>query len=200
MCNSKKLELFLDLGDIPKVDRYLTSEELNKTEPFYPLTVYLCKDCGLAQLGFIVPASELYDENYAYESSTTKNRRENHNQLAEYICNTFKIKNNSLIVDIGSNVGILLEYFKDLGMKVLGVDASANIVEKANRKGIQTILAFALNLGLRRITAEFEEGNTAMEKVLIKLGFQKESTPIASRIKNGQPINTVKYFLLIGPA
>jgi 2-polyprenyl-3-methyl-5-hydroxy-6-metoxy-1,4-benzoquinol methylase len=130
------------LGNIPKVDRFLTSEELNETEPFYPLTVYLCKDCGLAQLGFIVPASELYDKNYAYESSTTKNRRKNHNQLAEYVCKTFKIKNNSLVVDIGSNVGVLLDCFKNLGMKVLGVDASSNIVDKANQNGIETILGF----------------------------------------------------------
>ena len=108
MCQSDKLELFLDLGDIPKVDRFLSTDELNKPELSYPLTVYLCKDCGLVQLGFIVPASELYNEHYAYESSTTKNRRENHNQLAEYICSTFNIKNDSLVVDVGSNVGVLL--------------------------------------------------------------------------------------------
>jgi hypothetical protein len=142
MCEGDKLELFLDLGDIPKVDRFLSIDELNKPEPSYPLTVYLCKDCGLVQLGFIVPASELYDEHYAYESSTTKNRRENHNQLAEYICSTFNLKHNSLVVDIGSNVGVLLDGFKHQGMKVIGVDASSNIVKKANKNGIETILGF----------------------------------------------------------
>ncbi len=142
MCNSEKLELFLDLGDMPRVDRFLSSEELNEPESLYPLTVYMCKDCGLAQLGFIVPASELFNENYAYESSTTTSRRENHYQLAEYVCNTFEIKENSLIVDIGSNVGVLLEGFRNCGMKVVGVDASSNIVEKANKNGIETILGF----------------------------------------------------------
>jgi 2-polyprenyl-3-methyl-5-hydroxy-6-metoxy-1,4-benzoquinol methylase len=145
MCQSDKLELFLDLGDIPKVDRFLSTDELNKPELSYPLTVYLCKDCGLVQLGFIVPASELYNEHYAYESSTTKNRRENHNQLAEYICSTFNIKNDSLVVDVGSNVGVLLDGFKRQGMKVIGVDASSNIVKKANKNGIETILGFFNN-------------------------------------------------------
>jgi 2-polyprenyl-3-methyl-5-hydroxy-6-metoxy-1,4-benzoquinol methylase len=142
MCESKELTMFLDLGFIPKVDRFLTKDELNKPETFYPLTVYLCKECGLAQLGYIVPANQLFNENYAYEASTTKTRHENHCQLAESVCNRFSIEKNSLVVDIGSNVGMLLECFKDNGMNVLGVDASANIVEKANYKGIETILGF----------------------------------------------------------
>ena len=142
MCNSGKLELFLDLGNIPRVDRFLSSKELDQTEQSFPLTVYLCEDCGLAQLGFIVPASKLFNEEYAYESSTTKNRRENHNQLAKDVCKNFKIKEKSLVVDIGSNVGVLLHCFKNLGMQVVGVDASSNIVKKANDNGIETILGF----------------------------------------------------------
>jgi len=142
MCNSEKLELFLDLGNIPRVDRFLSSKELDQTEQSFPLTVYLCEDCGLAQLGFVVPASKLFNEEYAYESSTTKNRRENHNQLAKDVCNDFKIVEKSLVVDIGSNVGVLLHCFKNLGMQVVGVDASSNIVKKANDNGIETILGF----------------------------------------------------------
>jgi len=142
MCNESNLELFLDLGFIPKVDRFLSSNELNEPETLYPLMVYLCKDCGLVQLGYIIPATELFNENYAYESSTTKSRRENHYQLAEYVCSEFSIAKDSLVVDIGSNVGVLLECFKNNGMRVLGVDASANIVEIANSNGIETILGF----------------------------------------------------------
>ena len=142
MCNSEKLELFLDLGNIPRVDRFLTSDELKLNESLNPLTVYLCEDCGLAQLGFVVPDSKLFNEEYAYESSTTKDRRENHNQLAKDVCNDFKIVEKSLVVDIGSNVGVLLHCFKNLGMKVIGVDASSNIVKKANDNGIETILGF----------------------------------------------------------
>ena len=142
MCKSENLEMFLDLGFIPKVDRFLIKGELNEPETLYPLTVHLCIECGLAQLGYIIPDHELFDENYAYEASTTKTRHENHNQLAESVCNRFSIEKNSFVVDIGSNVGMLLECFKNKGMKVLGIDASANIAEKANSKGIETILGF----------------------------------------------------------
>jgi len=142
MCDSEKLQLFLDLGNIPRVDRFLSQKELSQTEQSFPLTVYLCESCGLSQLGFIVPASKLFNEEYAYESSTTKNRRENYSQLAKDVCYDFKIKKKSLVVDIGSNVGVLLHCFKNLGMKTIGVDASSNIVKKANENGIETILGF----------------------------------------------------------
>lgn len=142
MCHSLNLELFLDLGFIPRVDRFLTLEELNRPETFYPLNVDICKDCGLVQLGYVVPAKDLFNENYAYESSTTKTRRENHSQLAKYVCEKFSVPGNSLIVDIGSNVGVLLEEFKKIGMIVCGVDASANIVTIANNRGIDTMLGF----------------------------------------------------------
>jgi 2-polyprenyl-3-methyl-5-hydroxy-6-metoxy-1,4-benzoquinol methylase len=142
MCNSKNLEMVLDLGFVALVDRFLSAEELNKPETQYPLNLRICKDCGLVQLGHIVPAKELFDENYAYESSTTITRRDNHSQLAKYVCEQFSIPDNSLIVDIGSNVGVLLEEFKKNGMTVCGVDASKNIVSIANSKGIDTILGF----------------------------------------------------------
>ena len=62
MCDSEKLQLFLDLGNIPRVDRFLSQKELSQTEQSFPLTVYLCESCGLSQLGFIVPASKLFNE------------------------------------------------------------------------------------------------------------------------------------------
>jgi len=142
MCESSKVEKFLDLGNIPLVDRFLTAEELNKTEKLFPLNVHICTDCGLVQLGYVVPAKELFNENYAYEAGITKGRRQNHFELAEYTCNKFKITQGSLVVDIGSNVGVLLEGFKNLGMRVLGVDASVNVVKIANSKGIETINGF----------------------------------------------------------
>ncbi len=155
MCEGSNLELFLDLGNIPKVDKFLSKDELNDDEPLYPLTVYLCMDCGLAQLGFIVPAPDLFNQNYAYESSTTKNRRENHDNLAESVCENFKLKKKSLVVDIGSNVGVLLNSFQNRGMKTVGVDASSNIVEKANQNGIETLLGFFNNKIVDNIISKY---------------------------------------------
>jgi len=142
MCESTNLELFLDLGFIPLVDRFLTQQELNEPETLYPLNLRICNDCGLVQLGYIVPAEKLYDENYAYESGTTTKRRESYLELATYVCKNFDIPTNSLVVDIGSNVGVLLECFKSNKMKILGIDPSGNVVKIANSKGIETLEGF----------------------------------------------------------
>ena len=62
LCHSSNLQLFIDLGLIPIVDKFISKEDLNQPETFYPLNVNLCKDCGLAQLGYIVPAEKLFNE------------------------------------------------------------------------------------------------------------------------------------------
>jgi len=157
MCNNSNLELFLDLGLIPLVDRFLSSNELSKKEESFPLNVYFCKNCGLSQLGYLIPPEKLFNENYAYESITTKGRRENHKQLADYVCKEFDIDKNSLVVDIGSNVGVLLTYFKENGMRIIGVDASSNVVNIANSNNIKTILGFFNNDIVDTIISE--EGN-----------------------------------------
>ena len=158
-CKSADVEKFLDLGFIPLVDRFLDAKELNEPEILYPLNVCLCKNCGLSQLGYKVPPTKLFNENYAYESSTTKTRKQNYDQLAEYICDKFEIPKESLIVDIGSNVGILLESFNKRGMKIVGVDASPNIVEIANSKGIPTISGFFDKNIVEKIVSEGQKAS-----------------------------------------
>ena len=151
MCESSNLELFLELGFIPLVDHFLTQEELNEPEILYPLNLRICNDCGLVQLGYIVPAEKLYNENYAYESGTTTKRRESYLELATYVCKNFDIPTNSLVVDIGSNVGVLLECFKSNGMKILGIDPSGNVVKIANSKGIETLEGFFNSKMMKKI-------------------------------------------------
>ncbi len=158
-CKSADVEKFLDLGFIPIVDRFLDARELNEPEILYPLNVCLCKNCGLSQLGYKVPPTKLFNENYAYESSTTKTRKQNYDQLAEYICDKFEIPKESLIVDIGSNVGILLESFNKRGMKIVGVDASSNIVKIANSKGIPTISGFFDKNIVEKIVSEGQKAS-----------------------------------------
>jgi len=154
LCKSKNLEMFLDLGYIPLVDRFLDKDELTKPETLYPLQVYLCKNCGLSQLGYIVPAKDLFNENYAYESTGTKGRYENYLELANYICEKFNIPKNSFVVDIGSNVGLLLSFFKKNNMQVLGIDASSNVAKLANSKQIETICGFFNDEMVQKILTE----------------------------------------------
>jgi SAM-dependent methyltransferase len=141
-CKSSELILYLDLGFSPLGNRFLTKEELQKPEIYYPLQVYFCKTCKLSQLGYVPLPNVVYNEEYAYEAGITKLRRDHHFEMAKSICEKFHIPKDSLVVDIGSNVGVLLEGFKSQGMKVIGVDASNNVAEIARKKGIETITGF----------------------------------------------------------
>lgn len=138
MCKKKELTLFLDLGHQPHSDRFLKKEQLNESETFFPLRVVICQNCGLVQLDYVVSPKILYQEDYLYESSITKQGISHYHEMAKNICEKFNLSKNSLIVDIGSNVGVLLKEFKDQGMTVLGIDPAQKIAEIANSRGIET--------------------------------------------------------------
>ena len=142
LCKGKRLERFLDLGSTPPSDAFLRKEDLAKPEPRYPLDVYLCLDCGQAQLGYVVPPEILYRRDYPYESSTTRTGREHFFHLAKTVSERFGLGKDSLAIDIGSNVGVLLSGFKAQGTRVLGVDPATDMAAIANKNGIPTIPEF----------------------------------------------------------
>ncbi len=154
MCESTKLHEFLDLGFMPPADGILNKEEINHPEIFFPLKVAQCEDCGLTQLTYAVNPEILYNEKYSYESSITETGKKHFLDMADSICQRFEIKN-GLAVDIGSNVGVLLEGFKKNGMTVLGIDAAPKIVEIANKRGIETWLEFINPVVAKKIISKF---------------------------------------------
>lgn len=143
MCRSVELIEYLDLGFHPPSDQFRAKEELNLPEIFYPLKVNLCKKCGLSQLSHVVDPRVLYQYGYLYESSITKTGQKHWNEFAKMVIARLKLAPKSLIVDIGSNDGTLLKFFKEKGMRVMGVDSAPNIAEIANKKNkIETICDF----------------------------------------------------------
>lgn len=142
MCQSKNLYKFLDLGFTPPADQFRRKDQLREPEIYYPLDVYMCEDCGLAQLGYVVSPEVLYRNDYPYEASTTKTGRIHWDSFAQRAVERFDLDGNDLVVDIGSNVGVLLGAFKDRGVRIQGVDPAANIVMIAHERGIDTICDF----------------------------------------------------------
>ena len=142
LCNSEDLYPFLDLGLQPPSDQFRTNSQINDSVIFYPLDVNICEDCGFVQLGYVVPPEILYQDNYPYESSTTQMGQKHYSDFAESVVNTFNLGGNDLVVDIGSNVGVLLDGFKNQGLRVQGIDPAGNICEIAELRGIPTINAF----------------------------------------------------------
>lgn len=141
MCDSRELYTFLDLGFLPPADKILKKEDLNSHEIYFPLKVAQCTGCGLTQLMYVVNPELLYGETYSYESSITETGKKHFFAMAASICEMFHL-HNDFAVDIGSNVGVLLEGFKNNGLKVLGIDPAPRIVDIANKRGIETWQGF----------------------------------------------------------
>jgi len=154
MCQSHRLHNFLDLGFAPPSDALLTSEEMQEPEVFFPLQVQQCRDCGLTQTAYAVDPAVMYGEKYKYESSITQTGMAHFFKMAASIVETCRVKPGSLVIDVGSNVGVLLEGFKRTGMKVLGIDPAPRIVKIANARGIETWQEFMRPEVARRIVRE----------------------------------------------
>jgi len=142
ICDNKILTKFLDLGFTPPADDFLSQDRLNDPEMWYPLEVFICNNCSLVQLGYVVPPEILFQNDYPYESSITKTGVKHFHSFAKSVFLRFNLKPNDLVIDIGSNVGVLLQGFKNQGAKVLGIDPALNISEIANKNGIETINDF----------------------------------------------------------
>ena len=140
-CKGSSLQKVISLGSMPPANAFLKKEDLNSKEPSFPLEVYFCKNCGFVQLVDIVDP-ELLFRNYVYVSSTSPVFIQHFKELAGKIVSNFKLPKNSLVIDIGSNDGILLRPFKDMGMKVLGIDPAEKIAEIATKSGIETMPVF----------------------------------------------------------
>jgi SAM-dependent methyltransferase len=155
MCKSNNVQKFLDLGFSALSDNFLTIEQLNESENFFPLTVHLCLDCGLCQLGYVVPPKLMFNKDYPYDSSTTKMGREHFTKMGIDICDEFDLKQNSLVIDVGSNSGVLLSAFKSKGMNVLGIEPSSKLANAAIEKGVDSIIEFFSNKLVKKILNDY---------------------------------------------
>lgn len=142
ICKGNKFISYLNLGHTPAADSFITKQGLNQQEVYYPLEVVMCDDCGISQLNYIVPPDILYQQDYPYESSTTLAGRNHFFNFAKSVSERFLLRQNDLVIDIGSNVGVLLSGFQAQNCRVLGVEPSANISAIALRNGIETINDF----------------------------------------------------------
>lgn len=139
MCKSENLYNFLDLGFMPPADEFLRKDQLEYPRTYYPLEVLMCRACGLSQLSYVVSPEVLYRHDYPYEASTTRTGREHFAKFAAQCTARFGLGPSDLVIDVGSNVGVLLANFKANGTRILGVDPAANIVRIAEKNGIPTM-------------------------------------------------------------
>lgn len=140
-CGSSYLKLVLSLGKTPLANNLLSDNELEKVEETYPLEMVYCENCHLCQLSYVVHPEKMF-KHYLYVTSTTDTFKNHFENMAKSIREQFELKDNSLVVDIGSNDGLLLKKFNDGGVRVLGVEPAENICEIARNNGIDTLCGF----------------------------------------------------------
>jgi SAM-dependent methyltransferase len=149
ICSSKKLTKAFELAPTPPGNDLLKKTEIGREEGEYPLEVYFCENCFHIQLGHVVKPEILYQKNYTYVSGTSHVFVNHLRQYASSIINNYNLNQDSFVIDIGSNDGTCLSFFKEKGMRVLGVDPATEISLEASKRGIETISEFfSLNLAI----------------------------------------------------
>ena len=168
-CGSSLIHTFVDLGMSPLCESFLTAQQLNEMEPFYPLHTYVCEHCLLVQLQEYVCPEHIFTE-YAYFSSYSDTWLQHAKAYTDMIVQRFKIGTQSQVVELASNDGYLLQYFVQKGIPVLGVEPAANVAQAAIKKGIPTVVKFfgtktAQELSAERGKADLLLGNNVLAHV-----------------------------------
>lgn len=141
LCGVRTLENAWSFGATPLANAYLTTEELGRPEVTAPLEVARCTSCNLVQLRHTV-APEVLFHDYLYVSSTSPVFRAHFMEYARELTERFGLSSEHLVVDVGSNDGILLKPLRDRGVRVLGVEPAQRIADLARADGIETMTAF----------------------------------------------------------
>jgi SAM-dependent methyltransferase len=148
----------VDLGMSPLCESYLTAEQLNQVEPFYPLHVYVCEKCFLVQVQEYVSPEGIFTE-YAYFSSYSDSWLAHMRAYADMISARLGLGGHSKVVELGSNDGYLLQYFVARGIPVLGVEPARNVAETATARGVPTVTKLFGRQTARELVADGQQAD-----------------------------------------
>ena len=171
-CRAPLTQTFIDLGDQPLANSYLTKAQLESgKEGFYPLHTRVCGTCFLVQADDPVAADAIFDEGYAYFSAYSESWVAHAKRYAEAMAARFGLGPSSLVIEVASNDGYLLQHFKAMGVPVLGIEPTANTAEVAiKERGVPTEVTFfndatGRDLKARGIAADLMAGNNVLAHV-----------------------------------
>jgi len=168
-CGQRLENIFVDLGMSPLANSYLKPTQLHQMEPFYPLRVFICANCLLVQAeDFETPESIFSD--YAYFASYSDTWLQHAQAYAGMIVQRLALGKESLVIEIASNDGYLLQAFVAQGIPVLGIEPAANVAQTAVKKGVRTIVKFfgedtARELAAQNMKADLIVGNNVLAHV-----------------------------------
>ena len=174
-CHADLHRTFVDLGMSPLCETFLDERDLNRMEPFYPLHVYVCEQCLLVQLEEYVSPADIFTD-YPYFSSYSDSWLRHASRYVDAISERLGLHPGSLVVELGSNDGYLLQHFVAKGIPVLGIEPAQNVAEVANGRGVRTRSVFfgpevAEQLRAEGQAADLVVGNNVLAQVPDLNGF-----------------------------
>jgi len=168
-CATLLQHVFADLGMSPLSNRFIAAGDLDKAESFYPLKTWVCEKCLLVQLEEFEAPAEIFQD-YVYFSSYSASWLEHASRYVEMITGRVWLDDASLVMELASNDGYLLQYFQAKGIPSLGIEPASNVAEVAREKGINTIDEFfgvelAKKLLQKGLQADLLLGNNVLAHV-----------------------------------
>lgn len=157
-CNTQLSQVFLDLGAAPPSNSFLKQEELNGPEVYYPLKLYTCPECFLVQVDEVKRSTEIFSSDYVYFSSFSSTWLAHAKAYVEATLPRLGLDKDSLVMEIASNDGYLLQYVREHGVPALGIEPTASTAAAARQKGIETLEEF---FGVELATRLAAEGRRA---------------------------------------
>jgi len=152
-CGAPLEAVFADLGMSPLANSYLPPERANSAEPFYPLRALVCGTCFLVQLEEFETPEQIFSD-YAYFSSYSSSWLEHSRRYAEQMIGRLGLDAGSHVVEIASNDGYLLQFFRERQISVLGIEPAGNVADVALEKGIPTLVEFFGQETARSVAAD----------------------------------------------
>ena len=168
-CDNALEYTFVDLGISPLSNAYIKAEQINQMERFYPLRVYVCQQCYLVQLPVFQSSEEIFSD-YAYFSSFSDSWLQHAKDYTDLMIDRFGFDIESQVIEIASNDGYLLQYFREKEIPVLGIEPAKNVAKAAQKVGIQTLAKFfgcqtAIELTREGTYADLLIGNNVLAHV-----------------------------------
>jgi len=140
-CDTPLIDVFIDLGKSPLANSFIKDEKKFGEELFFPLRVFVCKKCFLVQLQEFESPENIFGD-YAYFSSFSDTWLKHSEEYVESMIDLYGFNEDSLVIEIASNDGYLLQFFKKKGIPILGIEPAANVAKNAEKKGILTLVKF----------------------------------------------------------
>lgn len=154
-CSSENLNLFIDLGMSPPSNSFLKVDQLNNPEIYLPLKLWICNDCFLVQIDEYKNSREIFNNDYAYFSSYSTTWLKHSKKYVDMISKRLSLNGESLVIEIASNDGYLLQYFKEKNIPCLGIEPTANTAKVAKEKGINTITEYFTESKAKQVAIDF---------------------------------------------